>query len=302
MNNNNQATTTKAIKRTQNFLYALVRECERCEEEKKTEQKILNILKYVNKKEVNKFKRDYLKFAMRYQPKTKREERLKMGCKIAANFESMKTVLNELTNIKIIRKKNIYILKEPFTNEKLSKNINYLLNLYENNIDIMRDYIGRYKCVNRGRWGNEDIILRNLRWMLNFIDSNSYNRIISSSKKVLNKINEFKKCFLDLIDYYEDHRRKMYEERLKPKANELGKRFKKLILKGLFLGLVSPIYDVNSNGDKPDKDTLNYMYKQVENIYLTKYENIRLIVIKLCFGNCQLTDYEIIYSLYLKNI
>lgn len=279
---------------------ALIKEYQRCERDKKTEQKILYILNYVNKKEVKKFKRDYIKFIIRYKPKTKREELLKMSVKIMANFEDMKRYLITLINIKSKRKNNKINLIEPFTKDYLIKNINSLLNLYLNTLYIMKDYIGRYKAVSRGRWANEDIILRNLRKLPTFVTFETYNSIKTTCARVLTKIDKFKKYFLDLLEYYEEHRREKYENKLKIKAPEFGKRFEKMILKGIFLSLVGPIF--NGNDEKPNKVLLTHMYNHTKEIYNEKFKNIQEIKNKLISPTSQLTNYEIIYSLYFKNM
>ena len=74
----------------------LIKDSQKTEQQKKTEQKILYILSYVNKKEVKKFKTDYIKFIVRYQPKTKHEDILKMCSQVRSDFENMRFYLLKL--------------------------------------------------------------------------------------------------------------------------------------------------------------------------------------------------------------
>ena len=292
---------TKTKQTTQNeiMLNNLFNGYDITEQQKKTEQKILNILKNVDKKEVKRFKKDYLNFVTRYKPKTTHQEILKMSCQISTYFEDMKTILKHLINIEFNQK--TYTLKEPLTQDILRKKINLLFNNYCDILNIMRDYIRRYKAVNRGRWANDDIILKNIYRLQYYNELKKYNYIINTSKRILNKIDNFKICFKELLDYYEDNRLLKYENKMRTQAPILGRRFKKMILKGMFLNLVSPIFNT-AGYEKPDKKTLDYMYINTNKILNIKHRDIKDIVDILECAISGLTDYEKIYSLYFKNM
>lgn len=296
---------TKSTKITQYTLTkrmneALVKECQKAESQKKTEQRILYLLSFCDKKKVKEFKRNYINFIVRYTPKTKHEEILKMCCQVKQNFRDLEHALMNLTHIPRQKRNKPNVLDETVKN-KINKDIQFALNKHQNTFNILRDYIGKYKGVNRGRWASDDIILKNLKNMEENFISGETNKIITAANRCLNVWVKLYQLYVGYCYYYEENRKKQYNKRLRNKAIIRGKRFEKLILKGLFTSLVSPITD-NNGYEEMGKETLNYMYEHVKGIYEEKYKDIKEIVNKLISPSSSSTDYEIIYSVYLKNI
>lgn len=296
---------TKSIKLTPYTLTkrmneALVKECQKAENQKKTEQRILYLLSFCDKKKVKGFKRNYINFIVRYTPKTKHEEILKMCCQVKQNFRDLEHVLIKLTHIPRQKRNKPNVLDETVKNE-INKDIQFALNTHQNTFNILRHYIGKYKGVNRGRWSNDDFILKKIKNMEESFISGETNKIITAANKCLNKWVELNQLYIGYLNYYEENRKRQYNKRLREKAIIRGKRFEKLILKGLFTSLVSPITD-NDGYEEMGKETLNYMYEHVRGIYEEKYKDIKEIVNTLISPRSSSTDYEIIYSVYLKNI
>lgn len=284
---------------------ALLKECQKAESQKKTEQKILYLLKFVDKKKVKNFKKFYINFIIRYEPKTKHEDILKMACQVKKNFRDLERILIRLTHISI-PKKGQNDMDINIKNE-INKDIHLAINTHQHTFNIMRDYIGRYKCVNRGKWSNNEEHGKEIKYLTNLIkmeecfNLGKYQGIISAANKCLNTWVDKCRLYVGLLDYYEEKRKERYYDRLRNKAKIRANRFEKLILKGLFTSLAAPITDNNGEGEI-GKETLNYMWEHTREIYEEKYKDIKEIVHTLTSPLSSSTDYEIIYSAYLKHI
>lgn len=296
----NQSTKLTPYRLTKRMNEALIKECQKTESQKKTEQRILYILSYVDKKEVKNFKMNYIKFTIRYTPKTKHEEILKMCCQVKQNFRYLEYILIKLTHISCQKRNKNNVLDESVKN-KINKDMQFALNTHQNTINILKNYIEKYKSIDSERWAENDIILKNLKKMKESFISENINKIITTANKCLNKWGKLYMRYIDLLENCEENRKEKYYKRLSKKAINRGKRFEKLILKGLFTSLISPITD-NVGYEEMGKETLNYMYEYVMEIYEEKYKDIKEIVNTLINPLSSSTNYEIIYSTYFKNI
>lgn len=295
-----QPTKLTTYKLTKMMNDSAIKEYQKTEVQKKTEQRILYVLSFVNKKEVKKFKRDYINFIARYIPKTKQSLLIKITYSVRCYFDDMIRLLNDIMN-KINVMNDINHFYDYNDRMYLFGRIELILSYYIKIRDIMINHISKYRSVARGRWVKQDIIQRNLSKLHNVIYNHNYSKITNICYKLYEKMYRFKEEFTQILIDTEENRRRAYEERLKNKAYMMGNRFEKMILKGLFLNLVSPIWNTCGN-NKPDKETLKTMYEHTEEIYEKKYKDVQDIKNILVNPSSELTDYEILYQVYLKNI